>query len=183
MRGLENSLPPDLQFNVTLQDVREPLVDYLTDQSRGDVLDGAVEFERDAAMLWGLSAMIGDHLRSPNEPTEAVQAAVYRAACFALQVVQEIKSGPIDSISLEYFADTITGDMMRQDTQAYLAHRQYIDSLLGTFMPEIDPSYEYPHHVETAAGLMFMLCEQRLGAQYVRQQFDATTPDEIIGSD
>lgn len=134
-------------------------------------------------MLRELGGVIASAIRSENEPLTEVHAAIYRSMIFALQVVEDIKSSPIGGLQL---SDVLSGEdnesivqSIHDQTSEYLSTRANIDALIGSFATEIDPSYKYEHHVETAAALMFMLCEREQGAKALRQRSQQSDPSDF----
>lgn len=185
MERLEDVLPPDRNFNDVLQEMRELIVDELSAvvEEQGDIIHVETELSRDVVLLWKLSSEIAALLRSPDELRGGVEEAVYRGICFALQVVDDIKSAPIHHLSMELFTAAQpreeVSDAIHQSTSEYLAHRSHVDSLIGSFATEIDPTYDYHHHVETAAALLFMLCERQYAADYIAAMAEGASSEDI----
>lgn len=186
MSGMENFLPESYQFNTAVTDVREPLVDELYElaEELGDVIDPQAEFSRSYEGFWALSKMLTQMYRSDTEDEKQVQAVMYRAMNFGIQVVNNISSGKIEKISMKYWDDDSVNEenraiVMQADVQEYLAQRPAINSLIFSFMPEIDDTYLYNHHAEMAAGLMFMICENEQAEHYLKAQAEGLSPDSL----
>lgn len=175
---MENILPREHQFDAALDEVREPLVDTLWDAKEDlkDIINPTQEFARPYLELWNLSSMLSGMLKVQDETAEDIRVAVYRAMAFGFQVVDDIRCAPIQTLSMSYLGEVFNNDdpvsTLRADVSEYLEDRPAISSLLYTFMPEIDESYNYSHHVETAAGLVFMLCEREQAEIYLRVRSD-----------
>jgi|GEM_PF-6310719 len=180
MSGMEHFLPKEYQFETSLQEVREPLVDdlygrtYENEDALGDIIDPIREFSRPVEALWKLSEGFTRMYMLPNEDANAVQAATYRGLCFGLQVVDDIRVAPINRISIGYLAKAETGqdaaEMIDTDVAQYLEEHPRIRELLVSFAPDIDPTYQYRHHVDRAAGFAFMVCEREQADQYLAVQ-------------
>lgn len=185
MSGMENFLPESYQFNTALTEVREPLVDELYEfvEDLGDVIDPQAEFSRPYARLWELSGALAELYKSETEESEAVRVAMYRGMSFGLQVVDGIKNAPLQTISMKYLEgspeDVDYATILHTDVQEYLSQRPAIDRLIFSFMPEIDKTYLYNHHVELAAGLIFMMCEKEQAENYLQAQVEGLSPDSL----
>jgi len=185
MSGIESVLPKEYQFDATLDELREPLVDAIWDakEALNDIVDPAREFGRPYLELWGLSNHLSGMFKLGDETTEDIRAVVYRAMAFGFQVVDDIKCAPIHSLSSKYLSEVFNNDdpvgTIREDVSDYLDARPGISSLLFTFMPEIDETYKYGHHVELSAGLVFMLCEREQAEIYLRVQGDQLNQESI----
>lgn len=166
----EDSLPIRDQYDVVLEEFRETIVDelYQRIETTGDVISREIELGCDTALLWELSGKMGVLFREDGSEEKDMQTAMYRAALFSLQIVNDVKSCSLSHLPL---GEVLTADYdeMRAATkgtsQDYLARRPQIASLIHSFAPYIDSSYNYFDHVETMAGLMFMLCERAQARQ------------------
>ena len=186
MSKMENFLPDEYQFEKTVADMYEPLVESLSEcVDEGDVIDSQAEFAREYTELWELSQTVTELLKSDSESFEEVQAVTYRGLSFGLQVVNDIISGPINKHLAKYVQKELLagGDTMAEhlqsDVQQYLAERPAIDALIAAFMPEIDRASLSNHHAETAAGLMFMLCEREQAEYYLQAEVETLSIDSL----
>ncbi len=186
MDHFEDILPEDQQFNMVLQEFREEIVDPLYDQrdETGDVISPHSEFSRDSQSLWEVSNMLAVIMHAEGEDLEDVRTAIYRGISFALQIVDDVKSSPIANISLGDALnmeedDEDLADSLRQQTSRYVANRRHIDDLLFSFMPELDRTERYNHHVETGALLMFLLCERQQGEDYIAESVANLRPEDL----
>lgn len=185
MNHLETSLPDEMRFNTVLQDLRETLVDDITDLQAdlNEIIDPISEFSRDAEQLWQLSACLALIMKSETENAHEVRIVMYRAMCFALQLVDDLKSGPIDSLPVTSFlptdCDSTVDQSILDQTSTYLSDRAGIDNILSTFMPEIDNTYLYHHHAETAAALMFMLSERQQAEIILQNHLRKLSPEDL----
>lgn len=173
---MEHFLPKEYTFDAALHEVREPLVDDLFSrrQTPGDIIDPIREFSRPVAALWTLSEGFAKMYAGRNEDVAEVQAATYRGLCFGLQVVDDIRVAPIDRLSISYLADIENerdaADIIDCDVSEYLENNPEISSLLFSFRPELDPTYQYGRHAERAAGFAFMISERQQADQYLTVQ-------------
>lgn len=184
MLGIERALPREYQFDAAAQELREELVDFIEDgRQAGDIIDSEAEFSRPVEKFWALSHVLAATCKSESEDLTAVHVAMYRGASFALQVVDDIKPGPIRQISLDSIADIAAdedvAETVQLQVQEYLSEHPEIDGLLGRFMPDIDTTNLYNHHTETAAGLLFMLCERSVAEQYIQQRMGQVSMRDI----
>jgi hypothetical protein len=184
MRHTEDMLPVDVRFNTVLDEMHDEVMDVTqeTIAVNNDILNPINEFSRNPERLWALSRHLADVMKSESEDGSVVQGAMYRGICFALQVVDDIKSTPIRKIA---FSDVLTiqetslADELIASTSEYIVGRARIDELLVQFMSELDPTNLYSHHVETAALLIFMLCERESGEEYLQQVANQLQPDDF----
>lgn len=190
MSGIEAILPRDHQFNESIRVVREELVEQFVDETErtGDVLDVAIEFGRSPQEVWEVSGALGAMLKSPDERVEDVQGAVYRGINFGLQVVDAVSDGPLRSISLQHWTEageTMSaeelGGAIAADVQTYLAERPDVDAFIGLFMPEVsgEAYILLEHHIETAIGLMLMICERNQAEAYLHARMESLSQDDI----
>lgn len=184
MRHTEDMLPIDVRFDTVVDELRDEVTDIIEEavEMHSDIIDPIREFSRAPQSIWGLSGCIAEVVKSEIEDRVLVQTAMYRGMCFALQVIDDIKSTPIRGITL---SEELTGehaapaDVIIESTNHYVASRAHIDELLGQFMPELDPTGRCYHHVETAALLMFMMCEREFGEEYLQQTASQLRPDDF----
>ena len=190
MSGIEAILPRDHQFNETVRVFREELVEQFVDEAErtGDVLDVAIEFGRSPQEVWELSGVLSAMLKSEDERTEDVQGAVYRGINFGLQVVDVVSDGPLRSISLQHWNEANEmmsakefGAVIYADVQTYLAERPDVDAFIGFFMPEVsgEAYMLLEHHIETAIGLMMMICERNQAEAYLHARMESLSQDDI----
>jgi len=186
MPGIENILPPEHQFNTTLIELREPLVDELYDyiEEVGDVIDPKLEFSRPHEQYWGLSDGLARLFASENEDQESVRAAIYRGICFGFQVVEDVKTAPIEKISMDNWrnVDDVddSAEAISADVQEYLSARPHVDSLIGMFASEVAGEYVLcEHHVEIAAGLVLMLCEREIAETFIDASVESVRPEDL----
>ncbi len=186
MSKMENFLPDEYRFETTVAEMYEPLVESLAECAEsGDVIDLEAEFAREYTELWELSRTVTELLKSDTENFADVQAATYRGLSFGLQIVNDIISGPINKHLAKYVQKELLahGDDMTEhlqaDVQQYLAERPAIDGLIAAFMPEIDGAALCNHHAETAAGLMFMVCEREQAEHYLQVEVETLSIDSL----
>ena len=185
MSGIEHILPKEYQFDTALREVREPLVDTLWDakEIRNDIIDPVHEFSRPALELWQLSGLLSSLLKVGDESAKDVHVAIYRAMAFGFQVVDDIRRAPIHTLTTTYLSEVFNaeepGDEVRADVHAYLEANPGLAGLLYSFMPEIDETYDYAHHVETSAGLVFMLCEREQAEIYLKTRGEQLNPESV----
>ena len=189
MSGIESYLPPEHQFNEAVHEFREVIVDELYEDAEAlDIINVEQEFSRHFQGVWQLSDVVARVLASETEPHEVVQGAMYRGMTFALQVSDAISSGKV-TLSLNHWVDlaktrnaTHLGEAIYIDIQEYLSQRPDIDSLIGLFMSEISAEdyMLYHHHIETAAGMIFMLAERSQAEQYVQGRAQSLSPDDFM---
>lgn len=179
MAGAERFLPKERRFTTALTDVREPLVDILTEnvENYKDVIDPAAEFSRPVVSLWKFTDGLSKIFVEKNESVEEVRQAMYRGICFGLQVVDDIRLGPIERFGSHYVKDAAEDDpgasiknMIKADVGEYLGERPEIKSLLFSFLPSICEEYAYQHHAEVAAGFALMLCERQQAEAYMQNE-------------
>lgn len=186
MRHTEDLLPVDARFDTVLDELHGEVTDVTQEvlETYSDIINPINELSRAPQSLWALSGSVADVMKSKTEDHAAVQTAMYRGMCFALQVIDDIKSAPLMKITLP---DELTNEqpemaaVITEATNLYVASRPHIDELLGEFMPELDPTSRCHHHVETAALLMFMMCERECGEEYLRQTASQLQPDDFYG--
>lgn len=190
MSGIESILPKENQFNESVRVFREDLVEQFTDEAErtGDILDVNIEFGRSPEDVWEFSGLLAGMLKSEDELAKDAQGAVYRGINFGLQLSDAIMDGPLQSISLGQWLDTeddlSTEELVATiwtDVQMYLSERPDVDALLGLFMSEVsgDAYILQQHHIETAAGLMLMLCERQQAEMYLAAKTESLTQDDI----
>lgn len=183
----EDILPQDMQFNEVIQLLREDIVDPLIDQAEdtGDVIDPSSELLYDSQAVMQLSIHLAVMLHSEGEDLREVQISFYRGMTFALQIINDIKSQPITrlplgDVILDEQNDAQTAESIKFQTQRYMSSRQNIDNLLYTFMPDLDKTDIYNHHVETGALLMFLLSERQLGEDYIDEHMAQLSPQDFM---
>jgi len=181
---MESFLPEEYQFETALAEGRESVVDELFEgiEANDNVISADIEFSDHFLELWSFSDALATLVKSETENEKEVQAVIYRSFCFAVQVLDKIQLCPFDTAAL---GDMIqgsqnlegAGDVIKEEVQEYISRRPGLDSLLFSFMAEIDDKYLYDHHVETAAGLLFMLSEREQAEAYLEAESESLTPD------
>ena len=184
MKRPEDLLLYDHSFDAAVSEYHDMLHEKLAgiQVDSGDIIDLDQELSRDPALLWELSRYITLIMKSDNEDGIAVREAVYRGMCFGLQLVDDIRSRPIGSgidLSSVLMASTDEelGDEIHTQTSQYLSDRQNLDQLVAYYMPDIDPTFQYNHHVETGAALMLMLSERKQAEDILAEEVSAINPD------
>jgi len=184
MSGMENMLPRENQFDASLAEVREPLVDGILEikEKIKDVIDVDKEFSRPYLELWNLSGNLAKLLKGDGEDERDVHNVVYRGMSFGLQVVDGIRSVPMETLSLKYiteiFNTTDASAKLQKDVNEYVDSRPNLASLLYVFLPDIDSTYNYHQHVKTSAGLILMLCEREQAEVYLKVQAQTLDHDK-----
>ena len=190
MSGIEGILPQEHQFNESVRVFRDELVEQFVDEAErtGDVLDVNIEFGRSPQEVWELSGLLGEIFKSDDERTEEVQGAVYRGINFGLQVVDVVSDGPLRNISLSHWVqgdETIStedlGTAICTDVQTYLGERPDVDNFISFFMPEVsgEAYMLHEHHIETAIGLMMLICERNQAEAYLQARMESLEQDDI----
>lgn len=178
-------LPRENQFDTLLAEIREPLVDGILEikEITEDVIDTDKEYSRPYLELWQLSGSLARLLKESDEDENDVRGVVYRGMSFGLQVVDDIRSVPLRTLSLRYISEVFnTADAsakLQKEVKEYIDSWPNLASLLFTFLPDIDGTYEYHHHVRTSAGLMLMLCEREQAEVYLKVQSQTIGRDEV----
>lgn len=178
MAGMEQFLPKEHQFITALTDVREPLVDILTDNiaEAQDIINPESEFIRPPMAVWSLSGGLARIFEPTEDSHLQVQRAMYRGLCFGFQVADEISTSPIRQFALNYGSGTSAEGVTKRslaieivaDVSEYLRARPELESLMFTFMPEVAEGYEYRSHAHLATGLALMLIERQQAEIYVQ---------------
>lgn len=186
MRHPEDLLPHDMSFDSFVADVSDEVRLELEEiqAEYGDIIDLEYEFSRDVMQIWRLSGFLANAMKSETEPVDAVQKVMYRGMWFALQVVEQIRSADIKSVPLSSVIPLSEGiapeDEVYRQTSRYLSERRHIGDLISNFMPELDDTFLYHHHVETAASLMFMLCERQQAEELLVSTIEDVTLEQIL---
>jgi len=182
---METMLPKEQRFDTALVEVREMFVDVAwgVKEDLQDIIDPKQEFSRPYLELWNLSAFLSGVLKLEGEDPEEVRVAVYRAMAFGFQVVHDVRCLPMETLSMSYLTEVFNNDdpadTLRAEVEDYLDERDELSSLLYTFKPEIDKTYNYWHHVETSAGLVLMLCERQQAEIYLKRQADELDDEAV----
>lgn len=190
MPGIESILPQEHQFNESVRVFRDELVEQFADEAErtGDVLDINIEFARSPEDVWALSGLLANIFKSEDELSEEVQGAVYRGLNFGLQLSEAVMEGPLRSISLGQWVQDENSLSAQElataicvDVQTYLGDRPDVDALVGFFMSEISQEAYmlHQHHIETAAGLMLMLCERQQAEAYLQARTELISLDDL----
>jgi len=187
--SFERQLPVNLRiedylkhdFDLFVSDV-ERLVKLNPD---GDVIDWNVEFSDVGVFrdLYNGAGLIVDTFISQDAARETYEAS-YRAMLFAYQTMlgvhgTEAALGP-DLISHARQVLARGNDpygAFREEVLGYLNDNPHVCAFINEFSMALhDSQYEAPT-VELSAGLMFMLCERRLGEHHTRMNVQAIVGD------
>lgn len=185
MQRSESFLPPERRFNAVVDDVGDILDEVITEAQKewGDILDPKKELDNNFTLVYELTQRLA-HEMSDHERDDIAEVTrvMYRAAMFALVVIDDIKVEPVRSLPIGQYIDRDgwSQDQMRQDISDYLSESPLIDALIGKYMPEIDTSTRYNRHAEIAAGLVFMLAERQIADGHMMQSAQDIVPEQII---
>lgn len=177
MPGMEDFLPTELQFDTSVEKKSDSLVGELYDAliEGRDIIDFHKELSRQDE-LRRISRKVTYLITIPGEDYGEVQRVVHRSVAFVLQAIEEILATPIETPPTEYLGEASDADgapiTIAEEVETYLSSRQNIANLIFTFRGELDASYEYHHHVQTASGLLFMLFERGIAEKYMQTQLN-----------
>ena len=165
---IEKFLPHHRRFDTVMQEVGDLIDGNIKDiQSEwgGDILEPGKEIDQGILYIWQLSEHLAREVANPShEDVAQVTKAMYRAAIFALQTIDDIKDAPIGAIDLGGYVgqNGWNEERMREDISKYLLGSPALNAHIVKYMPEIDETGRYNHHAELMAGLLFMLAERRV---------------------
>lgn len=178
MEQYENLLPPDEQTDQHIALYWDELEAYFEEnraenaaqfgKSYDEIFDHQVELNElmQPQHAWQYSYLLARHAEETGEPPYERIKTAYRANVFAGHMLNILAKGEPRTIeSHGYFEATNRFEDITADTQDYLSTRQYVDALIGYYMPEIDPGGQHNDFAETIAALNFMLHERREAQQ------------------
>lgn len=178
MRGPETIVPTEQRYDTTIHQHEAFIDDYITDcQERSathDILDFDTEVrfldERWSEFFFSLMMILDDSDKESGE----VFAALQRGFVFGFQLADLTSDGPLSMAPrrIASINDSNIKDAITSDVQEYLSNNQFVDAIIGKYMPELDPSGQNAALVETAAGLAFLLSEDAHGEQIFRNEIE-----------
>ncbi len=121
-----------------------------------------------------------------EQADEAAHAVSYRAVHFALITATQFKSSQPLGDFKGYYQNRHDHEAMRakieEDTQIYMGRSPHLDRLVSRYVPELDPTGEYPHVAETVVALVYLHIDEQAHEQFIDAQVAAwgqTLPDAI----
>ena len=186
MESFENILPQDIKLDPSVEYYRD-LIDELFEDNRlnyGDIIDPDKEIHHDIVKMAKFADICANLFADYDEQHDDVSRAVYRSICFANLVAEDTLPNNYRCDLTTYVSDRLQAahstEILITDVQEYLQHREGLDTLIGYYAPEIDPTGQHHHIVELFSGMVFMLAERSLGEQYIQSQIDDINPEDII---
>lgn len=153
--------------------VRQELQDTATQSVFGEVIDWTAVDDMKIDLANKFTALAG-------ASSDAERESMLRGALFARQVLHMIYADRVVLLVHEYCGDFDVDELREKidtDTQAYLATAPNLRELLAEWMHEIDQERGYAASAAKMSALIFMLVEFYVADQYVRNSFDALSPE------
>lgn len=175
MKYPEELIPVEEQYDVAMQGFREEIDELLveTHNDTGDILMAEHEFARDPVRMCYVSELLAKILKDETEDLDSVRTAVYRGACFGLQIAGAIENEPVSSVGEQTIFNVEDGMFMRdalhEEEVAYLARRPHLDQLIQDYMAILEPTRSMRYYAEMGAALMLMMVERQKGQMYLEQ--------------
>ncbi len=123
-------------------------------------IDQSLEYEHPQSIAY-TDALTHVLIGEPSSMT--AQQACYRAFHFAHTVGSLVLPTHSGMKMQDFFAGVSDTDALRDKLQStsceYLGRRKHLDALTGRFMPQLDPTDQFAHVVETIAGSTFMFID------------------------
>lgn len=186
MERFENILPYETKLDPSVEYFRDEIDELFDDnrQSYQDLIDPYSELHNDVVVMAKFADFCGNIFADHQGQQDDISRAVYRSICFANIVAKETLPGGYSCNLVSYMNERLQAvnstEVLITDVQEYLQYREGLDTLIGYYAPEIDPTGQHHHVVELFSGMVFMLAERSLGEQYIQSQIDDLNPEDII---
>jgi hypothetical protein len=166
----EHLLPIDQSMDALLVNRCEAVKAVLDElkQTAGDVIDPESELFTSPFHLWQDSRRLAALLQGQEEPTEEVDAVLYRGLRFGLQLAEMIYEKKPDQLQIGQYLDLVarSKDRIEEEVIDFFDARPELAFLLEEREGDIDPSGRYYHHVQTGLGVALLLIERQRGQEH-----------------
>lgn len=173
----------DSYFELCGDELEAGLNEIRLSNAADDIIDHEVEFStmQNLRAFASLARSVNNDL--VHQDDERAYEAMYRAVVFAYQIAGSFQGSSVSFDAAPYLARLIHEpegyDALRRDTQLYLGDNPNLDAFLECYVGELDGGRNYPHLVETTAAMVFMLTERAFAEEFLAEETQHCSIDEI----
>lgn len=183
----ERLLPKDQRLNAYVEEFADEFrqdIDELQRSQEGNLLSSEVEFRTyESIQTFATLAYVLEKRVIQTGSMKAYEA-MYRAAVFAFQIAENVHGDSTKFEAGRYIRMLVErpdgDDLLMNDVQTYLADNPDVSELLDYYIDEIDEGRNLQHVAELSAGMVFMLIERNLGEEFILEEANNCSVEELF---